>query len=252
MRLSPLRVSACRFIVRRPAPGPVTTRSYPGDRRIPGDYTNNKNGRLVKKIGSFDSLTEFGRTRLSENFFIRDFLYSEISNFHAIPNIPDNPELAIKAGKRLCEELLEPLNATFGRIAIRSSFRSSKVNAFGNEHKLNCASNEANHARHIWDMPDTEGLIGATACIAIPWFMDRYASGADWRAMAYWIHDHLPYSELEFFHGEGMCSFNISWHEKPKKNITSWLTPRVLLKDADSEKGFSTWYEGFPDLRNRK
>jgi len=36
---------------------------------------------------------------------MRDFLYSEISNLHGIPNIPDDPDLAIEVGKHLCEEL---------------------------------------------------------------------------------------------------------------------------------------------------
>ena len=115
----------------------------------------------------------------------------------------------------------------------------------------NCARNEVNNARHIWDMPDKEGFMGATACIVIPWFMDRYAAGADWRSLAYWIHDHLPYSELEFFDGEGMCSFNISWHQKPKKNITSWLEPRILLKAGHDTPQFTEWYAGFPALSPR-
>ena len=67
---------------------------------------------------SIDALEELGRIRLSQSIYMRDFLYSEISNFYGVPNIPENPELAIEVGKRLCEELLEPLNATFGRIAI--------------------------------------------------------------------------------------------------------------------------------------
>ena len=91
--------------------------------------------------------------------------------------------------------------------------------------------------------------MGATTCIVIPWFMDRYSSGADWRSLAYWIHDHLPYSELEFFDGQGMCSFNLSWHKNPKKRITSWLTPRVLIREGEETSGFTEWYEGFPPLR---
>jgi len=202
----------------------------------------------MKAITTYDALDKFGRIRLSKHFFMRDFLYSEISNFYQIQNLPEYPERAVEAGKKLCEELLEPLNATFGRISVRSAYRSPAVNQFGNENKLNCASNETNYAHHIWDMPDENKLMGATACICIPWFMDKYNAGADWRSLAYWIHDHLPYSELEFFDGKGMCSFNISWHECPKKNITSWMTPRVLLKDAKNIKGFEEWYEGFPRL----
>lgn len=82
----------------------------------------------MKSPKSVLKLDQLGRVRLSPNFFMRDFLYSEIANLHGLPNIPDDPNLAISAGTRLCEELLEPLNATFGRIAIRSAYRSPSVN----------------------------------------------------------------------------------------------------------------------------
>ncbi|MEK8089582.1 hypothetical protein [Thermithiobacillus plumbiphilus] len=128
----------------------------------------------MRKPQSMEALETLGRVRLSRSFYMRDFLYSEIANFHGIPNIPDDPDLAIEVGRQLCETLLEPLQATFGRITIRSAYRSCAVNEFGNHHKLNCASNEANHARHIWDRRDAAGHKGATACIVIPWFADRY------------------------------------------------------------------------------
>lgn len=203
----------------------------------------------MRSVSSYDSLEKFGRIRLSTNFFMREFLYSEIANHYGTRNAPDFPERAEVVGRKLCEELLEPLNTTFGRIVIRSAYRSPAVNALGNQNGHNCASNESNYAGHIWDYPDTEGLYGATACIVVPWFMDKYANGEDWRAMAYWIHDHLPYSELQFFDGNGMCSFNISWHEKPKKNISSWLKPRTLLKNGHDAHGFSDWYKDFPLLK---
>jgi hypothetical protein len=66
--------------------------------------------RAPKTVRSAENL---GRVRLSRSFFMRDFLYSEIANVHRITNLPDDPQLAIAAGKRLCEELLEPLQATF-------------------------------------------------------------------------------------------------------------------------------------------
>jgi hypothetical protein len=59
------------------------------------------------------SLEDFGRIRLSSSFFMRDFLYSEIATLHHMVNLPD-PELAIAAGRALCENLLEPLQAVFG------------------------------------------------------------------------------------------------------------------------------------------
>jgi hypothetical protein len=177
---------------------------------------------------------------------MRDFLYSEIGNVHRISNLPDDPELAIAAGRRLCEELLEPLQATFGRIAIRSSYRSSVLNAYGNAHGYNCASNPRNYARHTWDRRDAQGM-GAMACIAVPWLVDRMQTGTSWQAMAWWIHDHLPYSELQFF--PKLDAFNIGWHEVPKRTIFSYIDPRGYL----TKPGFpnhagdhSRLYAGFP------
>ena len=65
----------------------------------------------MRKPGSMRGLEDLGRVRLSANFYLRDFLYSEIANFYGIPNIPDDPDLAIAAGRKLCEALLEPLQA---------------------------------------------------------------------------------------------------------------------------------------------
>jgi hypothetical protein len=180
---------------------------------------------------------------------MRDFLHSEISEIHAIPNLPEDPDLAIIAGRHLCEELLEPLQATFGRLAIRSAYRSPAVNAYGNAHYHNCGSNERNRARHIWDRRDGEGLIGAMACIVVPSFADRYTAGTPWQAMAWWIHDHLPYSELQFF--PKLAAFNIGWHEAPKRRISSFVTPRgVLTKPGmpDHDGDHAACYPDFPPL----
>jgi hypothetical protein len=199
---------------------------------------------------SVSSLEDLGRVRLSKNFFMREFLYSEIANFYGKPNIPRDPDLAIAAGKKLCEELLEPLQATFGRVAIRSAYRSEEINALGNERGHNCGSNESNYAAHIWDKRDSEGLSGAMACIVLPWFTDKYEKGADWRALAYWIHDHLPFSQLQFF--PRLCAFNIGWHEKPKRTVYSFIEPKgTLFKIAPAEPEYQQLYAGFPALVRR-
>lgn len=203
----------------------------------------------MRRPQSVDALEKLGMVRLSRSFYMREFIYSEAANFHGRQNIPDDPDLAIEVGRRLCEELLEPPNSTFGHVAIRFSYRSCDTNAFCNKHKYGCAKNEANYARHIWDRLDGEGLKGATACVALPWFTDRFEKGADWRALAYWIHDYLPYSELQFF--PTICAFNISWHERPIKSIHSFIEAKgYLLREANSPSGFSELYADFPLLRH--
>ena len=188
---------------------------------------------LMKKPTTVSSLTEFGRVRLSKTFFMRDFLFSDIASVHGFNNVPDDPELAIAAGTRLCQELLEPLHDRFGRIAIRSAFRSKEVNGFGNEMQrakksgYTCASNESNYAAHIWDERDSIGCMGATACIVVPSFWDEFQDEGDWTKMAWWIHDHLPYSSLYFF--PTYWAFNISWHERPERRIDSYAAPKKCL-----------------------
>ena len=210
----------------------------------------------MKKPARIQALEELGRVRLSKHFFMRDFLYSDITNLDGVPNIPDDPDLAIAAGSRLCEELLEPLNATFGRIAIRSAYRSCEVNGFGSQKQkagngaYKCGSNEYNFADHIWDRRDAKGRMGATACIVVPWFADRYEQGADWRALAWWIHDHLNYSSMYFF--PKLAAFNLQWREEPERRIDSYVTPKGCLTrpGMDNHEGsHAQWYEGFPDLR---
>ncbi|SDC45675.1 hypothetical protein SAMN05444679_103116 [Variovorax sp. CF079] len=181
----------------------------------------------MKVIKTYDQLEELGRTRLSPNFYMRDFLYSEIAAWHGLRNVPDHPEVAIEVGRQLCSQLLEPLQATFGRLEIRSTYRSPTVNDFGNKNKLNCANNESNYAGHIWDYPDANGKRGATACIVIPWLVDHIESGGKWTDMACWIHDHLPYSSLCFF--PKLAAFIISWHETQARRIDSFATPKGCL-----------------------
>jgi hypothetical protein len=82
----------------------------------------------------------------------------------------------------------------------------------------------------------------------LPWFAERYAQGADWRSLAYWIHDHLPYSRLQFF--PRLAAFNIGWHEKPVRSIYGYAKPLgYLLRDSPADQRFRDWYEGFPPLR---
>lgn len=204
---------------------------------------------IVRRPGSMRGLENLGRVRLSANFFLRDFLYSEIANFYGIPNVPRFPDLAIETGRHLCEQLLEPLQSTFGRIAIRSGYRAAEVTAFGNQHGFG-ASVQSNAAYHVWDITDSSGGRGAAACVVVPWFVDRYEQGADWRSLAWWIHDHLPYSHLQFF--PKLCAFNIQWHESQVRRIDSFIDPKGCLTRSgmeNHEAGRSKWYDDFPELR---
>lgn len=176
----------------------------------------------------FQRFEDIGRTRLSKHFFLREFLFSEIAALYGLQNFPDDIELATKAGRMLCGELLEPLQERFGRVVVRSGYRSCEVNELGNRYGHGCARNAANYAAHIWDRLDANGHMGATACIVLPEFWDDHHALGDWRVLAQWIDANLPYSRLCFF--PKMFAFNIQWHEKPKREIKSYVVPKGSLQ----------------------
>lgn len=205
----------------------------------------------MRKPGSMRGLENFGRIRLSRHFYMRDFLYSEISAFHGVPNVPENPDLCIEHGQALCEQLLDPLQETFGRIAIRSGYRSPQLNRYGNENKLNCARNDHPLECHIWDRAAGDQAI-AGASVVIPWFADQYDQGRDWRDLAWWMHDHIPYSDLWFF--PKLAAFNIAWRPQPLRTISSYIAPRGTLLRAgetptETQAKRQQRYGDFPPFR---
>lgn len=206
----------------------------------------------MRGITSLNLLERLGKTRLSRHFFARDFLYSEIGNFHAMQNLPEDVDLFLAAGRAFCTELLDPMVETFGPIAVRSAYRSPHVNRFGNDHDLKCARNEANYAGHIWDRRDSAGRMGACVSVVVPWFADQYNRGRDWRDLAWWVHDHLPYHEMWFFPTN--AAFNLTWREGPERVISSYIAPRGKLlaagaTPAEPLAARRARYADFPPLR---
>ena len=189
-----------------------------------------------KKITSYNTLEKLGRVRLSDNFFMREMLYSSIGDYYGLPNYPEDPQLAVEAGTQLCQTLLEPLLEKFGHVVVRSAYRSPTVNKFGNENKLNCSSNEKSAADHIWDLRDAQGNMGACVTVQFPWFMDNYTKPDQWTSLAWWIHDHLPYHSQYYFHPNG--TLNLGWRENPERWIKSYVEPRGLLTRA----GMDNWH----------
>lgn len=197
----------------------------------------------------YRDLDKVGRIQLSRSFYLRDFLYSEIAAVHGILNIPDDLDLAVFTGRKLCEDILEPLQNTFGRIHIRSGYRSARLNQFGNERGLNCSSNERSFADHVWDRRDAAGNAGACACVVIPWFLERHSTD-EWERLAWFFHDHLDFHRIVFFGRQAAA--NIGWRENPIGEIFSHAAPRGRLTGPGMLNGWgdhSDQYPDFPEFR---
>lgn len=177
---------------------------------------------------TYSGLDTLGRIPLSDSFHMREFLYSEVAAHYGIKNIPTDVNRAVASGRELCKRLLEPLQQTFGRIHVRSGYRSHKVNAEGTG-THNCAAD--NDGLHTWDFESKSGHgYGAMACISIPHVSRKVLAGeAEYSAIAWWIYDHLAdWSAIEFFAPPSKVAFadevafNIGWHDKPMRTITTW------------------------------
>ena len=186
----------------------------------------------MRQPRSMWSLENFGRQRLSKHFYMRDFMYSEINGFHGVRNVPTQPDLVLENGRQFCTQLLDPLEETFGRIALRSGYRSPELNTYGNKHNLNCARNDNPTECHIWDLSVGDHAV-AGATIVVPWFADQYDQGRDWQDLAWWVHDHIPYSEMWFF--PKLAAFNLVWRPTPQRTISSYIAPRGMLLRSGEE-----------------
>ena len=124
-----------------------------------------------------------------------------------------------------------------------------QVNDFGNIHNLNCAQSIKDTAGHIWDRRDSAGRMGACVTVVVPWFQERYERTGDWRPLAWWVNDHLPYHSMMFF--PKLAAFNLTWREEPERFIYSHVTPRGWLTKhgmAGHSKKHPQHYQCFPKL----
>lgn len=83
-----------------------------------------------------------------------------------------------------------------GGSASAFGYRSKELNQICNEKGHNCGKDNA--ASHTWDELKVEKM-GAMACIVVHWYLDLYEETGDFRPLAWYIHDHLPYSSMSFF-----------------------------------------------------
>lgn len=75
-----------------------------------------------------------------------------------------------------------------------------------------------------------------------------------WKAMAWWIYDHLPYSEVMFFHHPkfNYAPFNIRWHETDERRWIRSTGHKALTKPPRPPFGpgvNAQEYPGFPTLQ---
>ena len=71
--------------------------------------------------------------------------------------------------------------------------------------------------------------MGACATIVVHALIPWYERTGRWEAVAWWIHDHLPYDELEFF--PKYAAFNYCHGDRQRRRIRSYIPPAARLAD---------------------
>jgi zinc D-Ala-D-Ala carboxypeptidase len=115
---------------------------------------------------------------LTTNFTFLQFIQSPTARRKKIDNWPDSPIIAARL-KGLCVNILEPLQAQFGKVNINSGYRCPALNK--------AVGSTAKHSNH---------LDGYAA--------DIHINGIDNRKLAMWVRDNMVYRELllEFHHND--------------------------------------------------
>lgn len=90
------------------------------------------------------------RVRLSKNFILRDFLFSAECAARCASNYPEDPDAVIRAGKALCERVLEPVAEHFGRPAITFGYMCREVIDMGMSEAERLANYHSSNPHH-WD-----------------------------------------------------------------------------------------------------
>ena len=146
------------------------------------------------------ALDDFGRERLSEHFFMRDFLYSEVSAVHGIPNVPDDAELAVSAGKGLCENLLETASKH-----IRSCRNTLRVPKYRGKRLLQRPRHELLQQRGKL-RPATFGIIAMPRTAWAPQIRNHYRPD---RIRILFVGESPPASGKFFYNGNSQLARNM-------------------------------------------
>lgn len=182
-----------------------------------------------------------GRQRLSKNFILRDFLFSTDAATLGLSNFPEDSAQVIRAGKALCEKVLEPVLEKFGKFAITFAYQSREVLELGwSQEKREAKGDNSNP--HQWDRRRFGDAVFCRVDIlpfcVLDGLIDRYD-------FARWCMLNLDIDLLQqFTRSNGYC---ISISPEPRRIWLEWgLGPDVPR--CKFFMGTHYWQNIFPNL----
>ena len=198
------------------------------------------NRRSAKQLAAaYESLA---RTRLSQNFILRDFLFSTEAAAMGLSNFPEHPELVIAAGQALCETLLEPILAHFGRFAITFGYQCREAI----EADMPLSARRSNHRSsnpHSWDRQTFGHEVYARVDILPFCVEDGLVSK---HAFGHWLMHTLNVDLLMQWRRSNVACLTIS--PKPRRVWVEWGNPAQGEPKQTMYMGADYWQRIYPAL----
>lgn len=172
----------------------------------------NSNKEQQVRLKAYDKWT---RTRVSKNFILRDFLYSSRADYFGVSNKPsDHPEQVVQSAKVLCETLLEPILAKFGKFFITYGYQSRKLLDV-----LYPKDNPKSSSPHQWDRGTFGFEVYARVDIVPICVEDGEVTHEEFMN---WVIFNTPADLLMFWRESNTFCLSIS--PKPRRVALEWVT----------------------------
>ena len=181
------------------------------------------------------------RIRLSQNFILRDFLFSTESASLVLSNYPEHPDLVVAAGRALCEKVLEPVLERFGRFAITFGYQCR--HAIERHKPISKGHCSRSSNPHQWDRQTFVSDVYARVDILPFCVEDREVSKHEF---GHWLMHQLDIDLLMQWRRSNTYCVTIS--PKPRRVWLEWGRPRLGEPRQTYFMGTNYWQVVYPTL----
>ena len=179
-------------------------------------FPENRRGRPTPE--QYEALA---RVRLSKHYILRDFLFSTECAARGLTNYPEDPDMVIRAGKALCEKVLEPIRERWGHAFLTFGYQSREGIEWGWS-KVRREANRNSSSPHQFDR-HTFGDAVYARCDVLPICVEdgklsKYEFGR-------WIMSNLDVCLLMQWRRSNVSCITIS--PRPRRVWVLWGNPQI-------------------------
>ena len=200
-------------------------------------FPENRRGRPTPE--QYEALA---RVRLSKHYILRDFLFSTECAARGLSNYPEDPDMVIRAGKALCEKLLEPIRERWGHVITTFGYQSREDIEWGWS-KGRREANRHSSSPHMWDRKCWGEAIYARCDILPICVEDGEVSKHEF---GHWLMHSLDLDLCMMWRRSNVFCLTIS--PRPRRVWVLWGNPQIGEPKQEMLMGATYWREVYPYL----